>query len=130
MVARTGRGLKGAPRRLRKLAGCVECPAPAQALAGVSVEEFFSDRAVDVLIVVGLAQGAGFGFFPGAALYAGWSLWLGFPASRQGAEAGSQLNSLIDRPTKVGWFALRKPRPTIPIHSSNQLSANPAAIGL
>ena len=36
----------------------------------------FSDRAVDVLIVVGLPQGAGFGFFPGAALYAGWSLWL------------------------------------------------------
>ena len=34
------------------------------------------------------------------------------PASRQGAEAGSQLNSLIDRPTNVGWFALRKPRPT------------------
>jgi hypothetical protein len=29
-----------------------------------------------VLIVVGLPQGAGFGFFPGAALYAGWSLWL------------------------------------------------------
>ena len=47
-------------------------------LQGVSVEKFFSDRAVDVLIVVGLPQGAGFGFFPGAALYARWSLWLGF----------------------------------------------------
>ena len=31
-----------------------------------------------LLIVVGLPEGAGFGFFPGAALYAGWSLWLGF----------------------------------------------------
>ena len=78
MVARTGRGLKGAPRRLRKLAGCVECPAPAQALAGRVSRGVLFGPAVDVLIVVGLPQGAGFGFFPGAALYAGWSLWLGF----------------------------------------------------
>ena len=31
-----------------------------------------------LLIVVGLPEGAGFGFFPGAALYFGWSLCLGF----------------------------------------------------
>jgi hypothetical protein len=31
-----------------------------------------------LLIVVGLPERAGFGFFPGAALYSGWSLWVGF----------------------------------------------------
>lgn len=31
-----------------------------------------------LLIVVGLPEGAGLGAFPGAALYFGWSLWLGF----------------------------------------------------
>lgn len=33
---------------------------------------------VALLMVVGLPERAGFGFFPGAALYSGWSLWLGF----------------------------------------------------
>jgi hypothetical protein len=39
-----------------------------------------------LLMVVGLPEGAGFGFFPGAALYLGWSLWLGFRLRGKGPE--------------------------------------------
>ena len=42
-----------------------------------------------LLIIVGLPEGAGFGFFPGAALYFGWSLWLGFRLRGKAPEAAA-----------------------------------------